>query len=52
MAHDQAGTLALITKTLASEGISVEAIIQRAEESDSEHVPIAIVTSRSSRTGY
>ncbi len=50
MAHDQAGTLALITKTLASEGISVEAIIQRAEESDSEHVPIAIVTSKSSRT--
>ena len=50
MAYDQAGTLALITKTLASEGISVEAIIQRAEESDSKHVPIAIVTSRSSRT--
>ncbi len=51
MAHDQAGTLALITKILASEGISIEAIIQRAEESDSEHVPIAIVTSSSSKTG-
>ena len=50
-AHDQAGTLALITKTLASEGISIEAIIQKAEESEAKHVPIAIVTSRSSREG-
>ncbi len=51
MAHDQAGTLAVITKILASESISIEAIIQRAEESGSQHVPIAIVTSRSSQTG-
>ena len=48
-AEDQTGILALITKTLASEGISVEAIIQRAEKDVSQHVPIAIVTSKSSQ---
>ena len=49
IAQDQTGTLAIITKILASGGISVESIIQRAEENDSQYVPIAIVTSLTSQ---
>lgn len=49
-AQDQTGTLAMITKTLASCGVSVESIIQRSEGNDSQYVPIAIVTSITSQS--